>query len=156
MAVPAMMPTMLPPIFAPEPPEIVTDDAFFADNMLIDAMEESGGRGLAGAITSLDFAWNEAPWETDASLGRAPKYVKVTMTFSPIHDEPLGITSDGSLRAAAYPVGKTIEALMGERFSLPGRPEKTDTDFLARVAESTAAVVELRNQQGSTSSATLE
>ena len=113
---PAVIPSPIPNPFAPEPEPIIPDGAFFENNILIDAMEESGGRGLAGAITSLDFAWNEAPWEVDPELGRAPKYVKVTLSFSPIHDEPLGLTEEGALRSAAYPVGKTIEKIMGKRY----------------------------------------
>lgn len=115
-------PIPIPPIpGAPPPATAHSDYQFFEKNIIVKAMEESGGAGLAGAITSLDFDWNEAPWETDADLGRAPKYVKVTLSFSPIHDEPLGLNPDGSLRAAAYPVGDVITSVMGERFGLPGR-----------------------------------
>ena len=115
-------PIPIPPIpGAPPPVPAHTDYQFFEKNVIVKAMEESGGAGIAGAITSLDFDWNEAPWETDADLGRAPKYVKVTLSFSPIHDEPLGLNPDGSLRAAAYPVGDVIKSVMGERFGLPGR-----------------------------------
>ncbi|HCC45041.1 MAG TPA: hypothetical protein DEQ32_11610, partial [Gammaproteobacteria bacterium] len=59
-------------------------------------------------------------WETDAGKGRAPQYCRVTLSFSPIHDEPLGLNPDGSLRAAAYPVGGVIENIMGPRFSGEG------------------------------------
>ena len=156
IGVPAVVPSPIPLPFPDPEPEIITDQEFFANNMLIDAMEESGGRGLAGAITSLDFAWNDAPWETDAGLGRAPKYVKVTLSFSPIHDEPLGLTADGSLRSAAYPVGKTIEALMGERYGLPGRPTRKETSFIARLSEVVSEKKKNLEQSSSTSSATLE
>jgi len=115
-------PIPIPPIPGAPPPDAVhTDYQFFENNVIVKTMEESGGAGIAGAITSLDFDWNEAPWETSAALGRAPKYVKVTLSFSPIHDEPLGLNPDGSLRAAAYPVGDVIGSIMGERFGLPGR-----------------------------------
>ena len=131
---PANSPPALPGLPGVEA-EYTDDTKFFEDNILISAMNESGGRGLAGAITSLDFSWNEGPWETDATLGRAPKYVKVTLSFSPIHDEPLGINSDGSLRAAAYPVGKQIDAIMGSRFGLPGRVDPADKDAIAALAK---------------------
>jgi len=121
--VPDPMPSPLPlPPWMPQPPqpEIITDKSFFQDNLIVEAMREAGGMGLAGAITQLDFNWNEAPWETSKDLGRAPQFVRVAMSFSPIHDEPLGLNSDGSLRAAAYPVGDTIQQVMGKRFELPG------------------------------------
>ena len=115
-------PIPIPPFPPPPEPEVPHNDhEFFKENVLVRAMEESGGAGLAGVITSLDFDWNEAPWETDLDLGRAPKYVKVTMSFSPIHDEPLGLNPDGSLRAAAYPVGDVITNTFGQRFDLPSR-----------------------------------
>ena len=154
LSVPSVLPTPIPNPFAPEPEPLVTDKAFFAQNLLIDAMEESGGYGLAGAITSLDFAWNEAPWELDADLGRAPKYVKVTLSFSPIHDEPLGLTADGALRSAAYPVGKTVEALMGPRFNLPGRdPRVPARDAVsARLAE----VMDVLTQPSGESNASID
>jgi hypothetical protein len=108
---------------APPPPPL-TDYAFFRDNILVKSMRESGGAGIAGTIMSLDFDWNEAPWETSSELGRAPKYVKVSLSFAPIHDEPLGLNPDGSLRAAAYPVGDVITNIMGPRFELPGQPPR--------------------------------
>ena len=108
--------TPIPPIGSP--PEVVTDSGFLSvdNNVIVKSMKESGGAGIAGFITNLDFDWNEAPWETSAELGRAPKYVKVTMGFSPIHDEPLGLNPDGSLRSAAYPVGDVVKKTFGERF----------------------------------------
>ena len=122
-------PIPLPPIPGMPPPAAAhTDYQFFENNVIVKAMEESGGAGLAGVITSLDFDWNEAPWETDADLGRAPQYVKVTLSFSPIHDEPLGLNPDGSMRAAAYPVGDVVSSVMGERFGLPGRVLGSDKD----------------------------
>ena len=138
---PSSAPNPLPiPPFPPSEAadEPITDKKFFDNNLIVGAMKESGGQGLAGAITQLDFNWNEAPWETSADLGRAPQYVKVTLSFSPIHDEPLGLNSDGSLRAAAYPVGKTIESVMGPRFKYPHYYEG------AGIAALTAAIEEAK------------
>lgn len=139
-------PPLLPPNpFAEELPieEIVTDKAFFEDNMIVEAMKESGGMGLAGAITQLDFNWNEAPWETDGTQGRAPQFCRVAMSFSPIHDEPLGLNNDGSLRAAAYPVGDVIDTLMGKRYELPdyyeGEPASALAAAIAKIREEAAA-----------------
>ena len=59
----------------------------FLLNIHTDLIVVHGDRveSLAGAITGLDFDWNLAPW--DETIGkRAPTYVRVTMSFQPIHD----------------------------------------------------------------------
>lgn len=127
-----IIPPFPPP---PEPPTPITDETFFENNLMVDAMRESGGAGIAGAITSLDFNWNDAPWETDESLGRAPTWVKVTLSFSPIHDEPLGLNPDGSLRAGAYPVGKLMEKVFGQRHAIPGDAANALSRMRAAVAQ---------------------
>ena len=96
---------------------------FFGDgndvtnNSIARAFHESGGQGIAGAITQLDFDWNIAPWDETPGR-RAPTYVKVTMGFSPIHDIPLGLDSEGGLRAPAYNVGSIVRGLFGSGHSL--------------------------------------
>ena len=37
---------------------------------------------------------------------RAPQMMKVTISFSPIHDIPMGLDSDGMMRSVAYNVGQ--------------------------------------------------
>lgn len=91
-----------------------------ASNAIVRGFSESGGQGLAGVITALDFDWNAAPWEISSDLGRGPQYCKVTLGFNPIHDIPPGLAADGSQRASVYPIGKTTELLHGDRHSLPG------------------------------------
>lgn len=74
------------------------------DNPIIRSFETTRGRGMAGFITGLNFDWAEATWEIDAGV-RAPKMMKVSVSFSPIHDIPLGLDSNGAMRAVAYGVG---------------------------------------------------
>ena len=140
-------PPLIPNPFAAPPVVPIGDGAFFTDNSIVAAMEESGGMGLAGAITSLDFNWNEGTWETKPGLGRAPQYVKVTISFTPIHDEPLGLNPDGSLRAAAYPVGTVVEQTQGSRYELPGRIPRIVANGAARYAALKAEALEILAQQ---------
>ena len=62
------------------------------------------GRGLAGFITDLGFDWAESTWETTPGM-RAPQMMKITVSFAPIHDIPMGLDSDGMMRSVAYNVG---------------------------------------------------
>ena len=80
-------------------------------NPVVKSFESSQGRGLAGAITSLTYEWlNEGyTWETTQGR-RAPKVCKVSINFSPIHDIPMGLDSDGFARAVPYPVGSPTRA----------------------------------------------
>ncbi|HIK66352.1 MAG TPA: hypothetical protein EYF95_00100 [Flavobacteriales bacterium] len=82
------------------------------DNSIIRSFHESGGQGLAGVITNLDFDWNAAPWDQRQG-SRAPTYCKVTMGFAPIHDIPLGLDFQGGMRAPAYNVGGLVRGLFG-------------------------------------------
>ena len=95
--------------------DIEFESAYFApeNNAVIRSFESAGGQGMAGVITQLSMDWNEATWEIDPVHGRAPKWCKVTMGFSPIHDIPLGLDFEGGMRAPAYNVGKANAALFG-------------------------------------------
>ena len=78
-------------------------------NSIVRSFEDSYGRGLAGVIKSINFDWNEASWET--SMGsRGPMWCKVSIQFTPIHDIPMGLDSEGMPRAVPYPVGNTTRA----------------------------------------------
>ena len=102
--------------------EAKSEDVFFSSegNSVVRSFRNAGGQGLAGVITSMDFDWNAAPWEYDAATGRAPKFVKVSMGFAPIHDITPGLAYDGSMRAPVYPVGSMMDSLYGVRHGLPG------------------------------------
>jgi hypothetical protein len=113
-----------------------TKDDTKEGNSIVRAFQESGGQGIAGVITQLDFDWNLAPWAEDAGR-RAPTYVKVTMGFSPIHDIPLGMDSEGGFRAPAYNVGTIVRGLFGSA------PDPTAwTNRLAAIAQAVKARVE--------------
>ena len=75
-----------------------------AKNPLVKSFENSRGRGLAGFITQMSLGYDGAPWETKKTQ-RAPQYVEITMSFSPIHDLPLGLDHRGRIIAPSHPVG---------------------------------------------------
>jgi hypothetical protein len=73
-------------------------------NPIIKSFESSRGRGLAGFMTELSFDYADMPWEIKWGK-RAPQMMKVSVTFKPIHDVPMGLDSTGMMRSVAYPVG---------------------------------------------------
>ena len=80
-------------------------------NPVVKSFESSAGRGLAGVITSLGYEWLNDGYSWETTKGKhAPKVCKVTISFSPIHDLPMGLDSDGFARAVPYPVGNTVRA----------------------------------------------
>lgn len=81
------------------------------ENYLIRSFESAMGRGLAGFITDLSFDWAESTWETEPGM-RAPQMMKVSVSFAPIHDIPMGLDSDGMMRSVAYNVG-TASGMIG-------------------------------------------
>lgn len=80
------------------------------NNPIVKSFEEgSGGRGLAGFIQTLNLEYGdtENTWTVERG-SRAPRMVKISVTFLPIHDIPMGLSSDGTSRAVAYPVGNVV------------------------------------------------
>lgn len=77
------------------------------NNALVRSFDSTRGKGLAGFITQMSLNYDGAPWETQAKkLGnRAPMYVEIQMSFSPIHDLPLGLDHNGQMIAPSHPVG---------------------------------------------------
>lgn len=76
-----------------------------AKNALVRAFQETRGRGLAGTIDSLNFDfYDNVTWDTSPGQ-RAPRMMKVTISFTPIHDISPGIDHTGFNRAPIYPVG---------------------------------------------------
>ena len=85
------------------------------NNSIIRSFEQGMGRGLAGFITGFDIDWDESPWEV--ALGsRAPQTVKISITFSPIHDIAPGIDHDGFNRAPIYNVGDLIKPIAQDAY----------------------------------------
>ena len=84
-------------------------------NPIVRSFESSRGRGMAGFITGMTMDWADSTWEIDKG-SRAPISLKISVTFSPIHDIPLGLDSDGAMRAVAYGVGLHSNALGGDPY----------------------------------------
>ena len=72
---------------------------------------------MAGFITSLDFDYAEATYEIGSITRRAPKMVRVSIGFAPIHDIAPGMDSQGGIRAPLYPVGDISAHLAGDELA---------------------------------------
>jgi hypothetical protein len=91
--------------------EIERTDYSKINNPITYAYESTLGRGLAGHITSLGIDWDqETPWDIDEG-NRAPMFVKISIGFSPVHDIPLGLDHNGTMRAVPYMVGSKVKGL---------------------------------------------
>jgi hypothetical protein len=64
-------------------------------------------------IDGSDSLWGDNP-EKDL---RAPMAVKITVGFSPIHDLPIGLDSDGMMTSAPYGVGSIVKDRFGHVYS---------------------------------------
>jgi hypothetical protein len=86
-------------------------------NPIVRSFNSASGRGLAGFITSLGFDYEGSTWgirkdQFDRNEAgdftdhlRAPKKIKVSITFAPVHDMPLGLDYAGRMFAPTHPVG---------------------------------------------------
>jgi hypothetical protein len=75
-------------------------------NPVVKAFQNAAGAGLAGVITQMGLQYEGAMWGTNKSKHlRAPMNIKVSISFAPIHDMPLGLTHTGRLFAPSHPVG---------------------------------------------------
>jgi len=86
-------------------------------NAIMQAYDSTRGRGLAGFISSLDFDYNDSTYEVGSITRRAPKVVKVSLSFVPIHDIAPGMDSQGGIRAPLYPVGDISAHLAGDELA---------------------------------------
>lgn len=78
-------------------------------NALVKSFKSVQGKGLAGVIETLNFDWHEkVTWE-DKTDSKAPKMVKVTLSFLAIHDISPGIDWLGYNRAPLYNVGNAMK-----------------------------------------------
>jgi hypothetical protein len=97
-------------IFAKKSNEItkandIAKDFFKSENnAIVRSFDSTKGKGLAGFITSLAFTYDQSVWETDSETGRAPKSVDIAISFTPVHDLPLGLDHTGRLRSLSHPV----------------------------------------------------
>ncbi len=83
------------------------------NNPVTAAYETTFGKGLAGFITMLDVNYNDQLWETEVEGSKAPKLVKITINFAPIHDIPPGLDADGAMRAPVYNAGRIVNSMYG-------------------------------------------
>jgi hypothetical protein len=95
-------------------------------NPIVRSFESTRGRGLAGFITSLNMAdLIEPTWETEPGM-RAPKSMKLTVSFSPIHDIPMGLDSDGMMRSVAYNVGSMSRVVGRDQYEDTPTPSTSE------------------------------
>ena len=119
---------LIPDPFASPPAE---SDFFSSDNnAIVRSFESTRGRGLAGAITNMEFDWNEKPWATDTPGSKAPIFCSVTLQFAPIHDITPGLDSDGFNRAPIYNVGKVMNGIAGDPY---GQSTRNNEDIQAEM-----------------------
>ena len=85
---------------------LIEDLNFLVGNPVVKSFENNRGSGMAGFLDNLSIDWqlNTAPWEIKPGL-RAPKLIKITCNFRPIHDITPGLDSDGFNRAPVYKIG---------------------------------------------------
>lgn len=75
-------------------------------NPLVRSFRAVQGKGLAGSLDSLGFDfYDQVLWETQKPGSKAPQFMKVNITFTPIHDIGPGLDHNGYNRAPIYPVG---------------------------------------------------
>lgn len=89
-------------------------DRKLLNNPITAAFESTLGKGLAGFITMLDVNYQDQLWETVVEGSKAPKMVKISINFAPLHDIPPGLDADGAMRAPVYNAGKIINTIYGD------------------------------------------
>jgi hypothetical protein len=78
-------------------------------NPILKAFKSSGGKGLAGVITSfkVDYGDSKGNWGLDGSrFLRAPLFVTVQLQMAVIHDITPGLDARGIMNAPIWPVGQ--------------------------------------------------
>lgn len=95
----------------------LTNEDFEANNNpVVRSFDSTHGKGLAGFITQLNLEYDNAKgWGTTDVQNeerkqwsenlRAPMHAKISITFAPIHDLPLGLDHRGRIIAPSHPVG---------------------------------------------------
>lgn len=79
-------------------------------NPVFKSFESVRGRGLAGFIRSFNMEIdNTIPWETVGLNNRAPKMLRLSMQFDPIHDLQPGLDHNGYNSAPVYNVGEWLK-----------------------------------------------
>jgi hypothetical protein len=73
---------------------------------VIDSLGKTGLRGLPGILDSLDFDYTDALWELEKDL-KVPRSIKVSLTFTVLHDLPIGRTADGFFGGISLPLASS-------------------------------------------------
>lgn len=108
--------------FSPTEPDTTQQDSqairdFFATsgespNPIFKSFDSVRGKGLAGFIKGFNLEIDQKfPWETVGINNRAPKMVKISLQFLPIHDLQPGLDSNGFNTAPIYNVGGMMRKL---------------------------------------------
>ena len=74
------------------------------------------GRGLAGFITQLDLQYADSTWETSRIGSKAPIFLKLNISFAPIHDIAPGLDHNGMMRAPTHNVGRLNNEMYGDPY----------------------------------------
>lgn len=121
------------PAAIPQDAEIrsLSPDLFFSEtnNPIMKAFKSSGGKGLAGVITSFKIDYGDAKgnWGTDGTnLLRAPMFVTVQLGMAVIHDITPGLDANGIMMAPIWPVGKTSNYFVNNGDSNTDSTAKTE------------------------------
>jgi len=90
---------------------LLNPSTFYDDtkNPIMKAFKSSGGKGLAGVITSFKVDYGDAKgnWGLDGSeFLRAPKFVTIQLQMAVIHDITPGLDARGIMNAPIWPVGR--------------------------------------------------
>jgi hypothetical protein len=64
---------------------------------VINALGADGNRGVPGVITSLNFGYDESPWELLEGR-RVPKNVEVSLGFHALHEYAIGSVKGGNTK----------------------------------------------------------
>lgn len=85
-------------------------------NPIVKSFDSVRGEGLAGVITSMNFDWTEARWDTSTGFNsKAPMLGKIDLSFEVIHDINPGLDSNGMMIGAPYNVGQLMKHLKVNR-----------------------------------------
>lgn len=86
-----------------------------ANNPIFQSFDSVRGQGLAGFIRSLRLDYAESSWEVDGINNRAPKWLKIELSFAPVHDIAPGLDSNGFMTGAPYNIGEIMKTLKKQR-----------------------------------------
>ena len=102
-------------------------------NPIFKSFESVRGKGLAGFIKNFNIEIDQKfPWETIGLNNRAPKMVKISMQFLPIHDLQPGLDSNGFNSAPIYNVGPTLRKFTSDDGG--ASEEAENADYKAKTA----------------------